>query len=77
MATTTLTQSAATICGVVQVLFHSGVNFSAGLLRTDAGPSLRFAGKVYVREGDAVSFEILSSEKGLKAEKVQRVNPAG
>ncbi len=28
-------------------------------------------------EGDAVSFEILSSEKGLKAEKVQRVNPAG
>jgi len=51
-----LTQSAATICGVVQVLFHSGVNFSAGLLRTDAGPSLRFAGKVYVREGDAVSL---------------------
>jgi CspA family cold shock protein len=28
-------------------------------------------------EGDAVSFEILSSEKGLKAEKVQRVDPAG
>ena len=27
-------------------------------------------------EGDAVSFEVLASEKGLKAEKVQRVNPA-
>jgi CspA family cold shock protein len=27
-------------------------------------------------EGDAVSFEVVSGEKGLKAEKVQRANPS-
>jgi CspA family cold shock protein len=29
-----------------------------------------------LEEGDEVSFEIVPSEKGLKAENVQRVNPA-
>ena len=29
-----------------------------------------------LNEGDAVSFEVVESDKGLKAQNVQRVNPA-
>ena len=29
-----------------------------------------------LNEGDEVSFEVVSGEKGLKAQNVQRVNPA-
>jgi exodeoxyribonuclease V alpha subunit len=35
---------------------HAGANFSAGRLRTDEGESVRFAGKVFVRENDPVSL---------------------
>jgi exodeoxyribonuclease V alpha subunit len=40
----------------VQAIFHAGANFSAGRLRTDEGESVRFAGKVFVRENDPVSL---------------------
>jgi hypothetical protein len=43
------------ICGVVEAVYHAGANFSAGLLRTDGAP-VRFAGKIFVRENDPVSF---------------------
>lgn len=33
------------------------------------------AGFKTLNEGDEVSFEVISGDKGLKAEKVQRVNP--
>ena len=45
-----------TVCGVVQAVFHAAANFSAGRLRTDDGESVRFAGKVFVRENDPVSL---------------------
>ena len=40
----------------MQTIFHAGANFSAGRLRTDEGESVRFAGKVFVRENDPVSL---------------------
>jgi exodeoxyribonuclease V alpha subunit len=51
-----LNQGSATVRGVVQSIFHAGANFSAGRLRTDGGESVRFAGKVFVRENDPVSL---------------------
>lgn len=56
MARSAVTQQAATLRGVVQAIFHAGANFSAGRLRTDEGESVRFAGKVFVREHDPVSL---------------------
>ena len=41
---------------VVQAVFHADDNFSAGRLRTDDGQSVRFAGKVFVRQNDPVSL---------------------
>lgn len=49
-------QQTSTLRGVVQAIFHSGANFSAGRLRTDEGASVRFAGKVFIRENDPVSL---------------------
>lgn len=40
----------------MQSIFYAGANFSAGRLRTDEGESVRFAGKVFVRANDPVSF---------------------
>jgi exodeoxyribonuclease V alpha subunit len=51
-----VTQQTATLRGVVQSIFYAGANFSAGRLRTDEGESVRFAGKVFVRANDPVSF---------------------
>lgn len=56
MAKPGLTRESATVRGVVQAVFHSGANFSAGRLRADDGGSVRFAGKVFVRENDPVSL---------------------
>lgn len=56
MARSAVTQQAASLRGVVQAIFHAGANFSAGRLRTDEGESVRFAGKVFVRENDPVSL---------------------
>jgi exodeoxyribonuclease V alpha subunit len=51
-----LNRDGSAVRGVVQAVFHAGANFSAGRLRTDAGESVRFAGKVFVRENDPVSL---------------------
>lgn len=56
MARSAVTQQTATLRGIVQAIFHAGANFSAGRLRTDEGESVRFAGKVFVRENDPVSL---------------------
>jgi exodeoxyribonuclease V alpha subunit len=56
LARSAVTQQAASLRGVVQAIFHAGANFSAGRLRTDEGESVRFAGKVFVRENDPVSL---------------------
>src|SRR6266568_3521944 len=56
MARTTVASAAASICGVVQTVYHAGANFSAGRLRTKDGRFVRFAGKVFVRENDPVSL---------------------
>lgn len=51
------TTQRSSIRGVVETVFYSGPTFSAGrLLRTD-GSSVKFAGKVFVRENDAVRLE--------------------
>ena len=56
MARAGLNRDGSAVRGVVQAVFHAGANFSAGRLRTDAGESVRFAGKVFVRENDPVSL---------------------
>ncbi len=56
MVRTDVASEAGSICGVVQVVYHAGVNFSAGRLRTEDGKFVRFAGKVFVRENDPVSL---------------------
>ena len=43
--------------GVVEAVFYSGPAFSAGCLVTPAGDEVKFAGKVVVREHDAVRLE--------------------
>jgi exodeoxyribonuclease V alpha subunit len=56
LAKVRVAQEQATVRGVVQAVFHAGPSFSAGRLRTDNGESVRFAGKVFVRENDPVSL---------------------
>jgi exodeoxyribonuclease V alpha subunit len=56
LAKPAVNQESSTVRGVVQAIFHAGANFSAGRLRTDDGESVRFAGKVFVRENDPVSL---------------------
>lgn len=52
-----MTAERVSIRGVVETVFYSGPTFSAGrLLRADGG-SVKFAGKVFVRENDAVRLE--------------------
>ena len=36
--------------GIVEIVFYSGVTFSAGKLRTPDGDLATFAGKIFVRE---------------------------
>ncbi|MCZ2154733.1 MAG: AAA family ATPase [Bryobacterales bacterium] len=43
--------------GVVETVFYSGPTFSAGRLRRTDGACVKFAGKVFVRENDAVRME--------------------
>lgn len=45
------------IRGIVGVVFYSGPTFSAGRLVTPDGGEVKFAGKVFVRENDAVRLE--------------------
>jgi len=45
------------IRGTVDAVFYSGPTFSAGRLVTPDGKEVKFAGKVYVREHDAVRLE--------------------
>jgi exodeoxyribonuclease V alpha subunit len=45
------------IRGVVETVFYSGPTFSAGRLRRADGTVVKFAGKVFVRENDAVKLE--------------------
>jgi exodeoxyribonuclease V alpha subunit len=45
------------IRGIVDVIFYSGPTFSAGRLVTADGGEVKFAGKVHVREHDAVRLE--------------------
>ena len=54
-----------------------------GFIAQKSGPdifvhykSITEPGYKVLNEGDEVSFEIVQSEKGLKAENVQRVSPA-
>jgi exodeoxyribonuclease V alpha subunit len=50
-------QQRESIRGIVGVVFYSGPTFSAGRLVTPDGRDVKFAGKVYVRENDAVRLE--------------------
>ncbi len=52
-----MTAERTSIRGVVETVFYSGPAFSAGRLRTAAGAVVKFAGKVFVRENDAVRLE--------------------
>ncbi len=45
------------IRGVVETVFHSGPAFTAGRLRTADGASVKFAGKVFLKENDPVRLE--------------------
>src|SRR5579885_3361949 len=45
------------IRGIVDAVFYSGPTFSAGRLVTPDGKEVKFAGKVFVREHDAVRLE--------------------
>jgi exodeoxyribonuclease V alpha subunit len=45
------------IRGIVDAVFYSGPTFSAGRLVTPDGGEVKFAGKVFVREHDAVRLE--------------------
>jgi exodeoxyribonuclease V alpha subunit len=48
--------TSATVCGVVDTVYHAATNFSAGRIRTADGGTVRFAGKVFVRENEPVSL---------------------
>ena len=52
-----MTAERTSIRGVVETVFYSGPAFSAGRLRTAAGALVKFAGKVFIRENDAVRLE--------------------
>ncbi len=52
-----MTAERASIRGVVETVFYSGLTFSAGRLRTAEGAVVKFAGKVFLRESDAVRLE--------------------
>jgi exodeoxyribonuclease V alpha subunit len=52
-----MTDQRESIRGIVDVVFYSGPTFSAGRLVTPNGGEVKFAGKVYVRENDAVRLE--------------------
>ena len=52
-----MTAERSSIRGVVETVFYSGPAFSAGRLRTAAGSVVKFAGKVFIRENDAVRLE--------------------
>jgi exodeoxyribonuclease V alpha subunit len=56
LATLSLKHESETLCGVVETLYHSAANFSAGRLRTSDGSVERFAGKVFVRDHDPVTL---------------------
>ena len=56
MADARLKGQTETVHGVVEAIYHAGVNFSAGRLRTDDGGFVRFAGKVFVRDNEPVSL---------------------
>jgi exodeoxyribonuclease V alpha subunit len=46
-----------TLRGVVEAIYYSGASFSAGRLRTTDGKVIPFAGKVFLREHEAVHLE--------------------
>jgi exodeoxyribonuclease V alpha subunit len=52
-----MTAERTSIRGVVETVFYAGPAFSAGRLRTAAGAVVKFAGKVFIRENDAVRLE--------------------
>ncbi len=52
-----MTAERTSIRGVVENVFYSGPTFTAGRLRTADGASVKFAGKVFVRENDPVRLE--------------------
>ena len=52
-----MTAERTSVRGVVETVFYSGPTFSAGRLRRADGASVKFAGKVFVRENDAVRLE--------------------
>jgi exodeoxyribonuclease V alpha subunit len=52
-----MTAERTSIRGVVETVFYSGPTFSAGRLRRADGAIVKFAGKVFVRENDAVRME--------------------
>ena len=52
-----MTDQRESIRGIVDVVFYSSPTFSAGRLVTPDGGEVKFAGKVYVRENDAVRLE--------------------
>jgi exodeoxyribonuclease V alpha subunit len=52
-----MTAERASIRGVVETVFYSGPKFSAGRFRTADGAVVKFAGKVFLRENDAVRLE--------------------
>ncbi len=45
-----------TLRGTIQKTYHSSPGFSAGVLQTDDGQSVRFAGKFCANEGDVVAL---------------------
>lgn len=45
-----------TLRGTIQKTYHSSPGFSAGVLKTDDGQSVRFAGKFCANDGDVVAF---------------------
>jgi exodeoxyribonuclease V alpha subunit len=52
-----MTLERTSIRGVVETVFYSGPTFSAGRLRTADGASVKFAGKVFIKENDPVRLE--------------------
>ena len=52
-----MTVERTSIRGVVETVFYAGPAFSAGRLRTTTGAVVKFAGKVFIRESDAVRME--------------------
>jgi exodeoxyribonuclease V alpha subunit len=57
MSNAAIAAASTTLRGVVEAVYYSGANFSAGRLRTADDKVVPFAGKVFVREHDAVLLE--------------------